>query len=37
MDIGHAFKYPYSYYDLLRNVDDLALKREWDAKEYHLF
>lgn len=37
VDIGHVFKYPYSYYDLLRNVDDPALKSDWDAKAYHLF
>jgi hypothetical protein len=37
VDIGHVFKYPYSYYDLLRRVDDAALKREWDAKEYRVF
>ena len=37
VDIGHVFKYPYSYYDLLRNVDDPAMKREWDEKAYHLF
>ncbi|MCB1275908.1 hypothetical protein [Prosthecobacter sp.] len=37
VDIGHVFKYPYSYYDLLRHVDDPALKKEWDAKAWHLF
>jgi hypothetical protein len=37
VDIGHVFKYPYSYYDLLRRVDDPGLKREWDAKAYRLF
>lgn len=37
LEIGHVFKYPYSYYDLLRRVDDPALKREWDAKAYRLF
>ncbi|MEZ5385363.1 MAG: hypothetical protein R3F13_07605 [Prosthecobacter sp.] len=37
VDIGHVFKYPYSYYDLLRHVDNPALKQEWDAKAYHLF
>ena len=35
--IGHVFKYPYSYYDLLRRAGDPALKRAWDAKAYHLF
>jgi hypothetical protein len=37
VDIGHVFKYPYSYYDLLRHVDDPTLKREWDEKGYRLF
>ncbi len=37
VDIGHVFKYPYSYYDLLRHADDPALKQAWDAKAYHLF
>jgi hypothetical protein len=37
LSIGHVFKYPYSYYDLLRRVDDPALKREWEDKAYQLF
>ncbi|MDI1315039.1 hypothetical protein [Prosthecobacter sp.] len=37
VDIGHVFKYPYSYYDLLRHVDNPALKQEWEGKAYHLF
>lgn len=37
LEIGHVFKYPYSYYDLLRRVNDPALKQEWDAKAYHVF
>lgn len=37
VDIGHVFKYPYSAYDLLRRVNDPALKRDWDAKAYHVF
>jgi hypothetical protein len=37
LGIGHVFKYPYSYYDLLRRVDDPALKQEWDEKGYHVF
>jgi hypothetical protein len=37
LGIGHVFKYPYSYYDLLRRVNDPALKQEWDAKAYHVF
>lgn len=37
VDIGHVFKYPYSYYDLMRRVSDAELKSEWEAKEYRLF
>ncbi|MAF11920.1 hypothetical protein CMK11_15850 [Candidatus Poribacteria bacterium] len=37
VDIGHAFKYPYSYYDLLRRADDRELTSAWDEKAYHLF
>lgn len=35
--IGHVFKYPYSYYDLLQRANDPALTREWDAKAWHVF
>ena len=37
VDIGHVFKYPYSYYDLLRRAGDPELRRALDAKAYHLF
>lgn len=37
VDIGHVFKYPYSYYALLRNAKDPELKQACDAKAYHLF
>lgn len=37
LGIGHVFKYPYSYYDLLRRADDEQLSRELDAKAYHVF
>jgi len=37
VDIGHVFKYPYSYYELLRCADDPELKRTLDAKAYHVF
>ncbi|TWU08309.1 hypothetical protein [Stieleria varia] len=37
LGIGHVFKYPYAYYDLLRRANDPDLAREWDAKAYHLF
>lgn len=35
--IGHVFKYPYSYYDLLRRAGDPELRRALDGKAYHLF
>lgn len=37
VDIGHVFKYPYSYYDLLRRANNPALAQELDAKAYRLF
>ncbi len=37
VDIGHVFKYPYSYYDLLERANDPELSRELDAKAYHIF
>lgn len=37
LGLGHVFKYPYSYYDLLRYADDPQLQQAWEAKAYHLF
>ncbi len=37
LGIGHVFKYPYSYYDLLDRVDNPELTREMDEKAYHVF
>ena len=37
VDIGHVFKYPYSYYGLLRHAGDPALARLWDERAYHVF
>jgi hypothetical protein len=37
VDIGHVFKYPYSYYDLLRRAEDEELTRAFEEKAYHLF
>ncbi|NLS90677.1 MAG: twin-arginine translocation signal domain-containing protein [Planctomycetaceae bacterium] len=37
VDIGHVFKYPYSYYNLLGRAGDSDLSRTLDAKAYHLF
>lgn len=35
--IGHVFKYPYAYYDLLARAKDPELAREFDAKAWQLF
>jgi hypothetical protein len=35
--VGHVFKYPYSYYNLLRRARDPGLERAWAGKAYHLF
>ncbi len=37
MGIGHVFKYPYAYYDLMRRAKDPELQRDLDAKAYHVF
>lgn len=37
VDIGHAFKYPYSYYNLMRRVKDDALKQELEEKAWRVF
>ena len=37
LSIGHAFKYPYSYYNPLRRAGDSELKRSLDEKAYPLF
>ncbi len=37
LGIGHVFKYPYSYYDLLRRANDPELEREWEAKAWQVF
>jgi hypothetical protein len=34
--IGHVFKYPYSYYDLLRRAGDPELKRVLDGRAYQV-
>ena len=36
LGIGHVFKYPYSYYDLFRHVDDPILRREWEERAYRV-
>lgn len=35
--IGHAFKYAYSCYELLRSADNPPLAQTWDKKAYHVF
>lgn len=37
LGIGHVFKYPYAYYDLLRRAEDPELQRQFDAKAWRLF
>ncbi len=35
--IGHVFKYPYAYYDLVARAKDPKLAKEFDAKVWQLF
>ena len=35
--IGHVFKYPYAYYDLLVRAKDAELEKEFDTKAWRLF
>ncbi|QDT09022.1 hypothetical protein [Planctomycetes bacterium K23_9] len=37
LGIGHVFKYPYAYYDLLARANDVALKKEIESKAWQLF
>ncbi len=37
MGLGHVFKYPYGYYDLLRRADDAVLSTTLNAKAYQIF
>ena len=37
VDIGHVFKYPYSYYNLLQRANSTELNQAWEEKAYHLF
>ncbi|TWU38329.1 hypothetical protein [Novipirellula artificiosorum] len=37
LGIGHVFKYPYAYYDLLARANDPELEREIDAKAWQIF
>ena len=35
--LGHVFKYPYAYYDLLHRAKDPKLEQEFESKAWHLF
>lgn len=37
LGIGHVFKYPYAFNDLLARANDPELEKELDAKAWHLF
>ncbi len=37
LGIGHIFKYPYGYYDLIRRANDNQLGAELDSKAYPIF
>lgn len=37
LGLGHVFKYPYAYYDLLARANDPDLEQELDAKAWQLF
>ena len=37
LGIGHVFKYPYAYYDLLARSEDRQLEEEIDRKAWQLF
>jgi hypothetical protein len=37
LGIGHVFKYPYAYYDLLARADDPGLEAGLDSKAWQLF
>ena len=37
LGIGHVFKYPYAYYDLLARANDPELEKEFESKAWQLF
>ena len=37
LGLGHVFKYPYAYYDLLARANDPDLERDFDVKAWQLF
>ncbi len=37
LGIGHVFKYPYAYYDLLARAQDTSLRQQFENKAWRLF
>ena len=37
LGLGHVFKYPYAYYDLLAKAQDPVLEKEFESKAWRLF
>ncbi len=37
LGIGHVFKYPYAYYDLLARAKDAEIEKEFETKAWQLF
>ena len=37
LGLGHVFKYPYAYYDLIARAEAPEIEREFDAKAWQLF
>ncbi|QDU58606.1 hypothetical protein [Aeoliella mucimassa] len=37
LGLGHVFKYPYAYYDLVARADDAELAEKLDAKAWRIF
>lgn len=37
LGIGHVFKYPYAYYDLLSRANSIELQRQFETKAWRLF
>ena len=35
LGLGHVFKYPYAYYDLIKRANDPELEKEFEAKAWH--
>ena len=37
LGLGHVFKYPYAYYDLIRRAEAPEIEREFESKAWQLF